>query len=61
MYKTDHLNLKENFFDYCENCKSSNFLKFPGIGIEKIEEEINKQKNIVSEEELKKKPQRRKL
>ena len=35
-------NLKENFFDYCENCKSSNFLKFPGIGIEKIEEEINK-------------------
>ena len=35
-------NLKENFFDYCENCKSSDFLKFPGIGIEKIEEEIKK-------------------
>jgi len=35
-------NLKENFFDYCENCKSIDFLKFPGIGIEKIEEEIKK-------------------
>ncbi len=35
-------NLKENFFDYCENCKSSGFLKFPGIGIEKIQEEIKK-------------------
>ena len=35
-------NSKENYLNHCENCSKSNFLKFPGIGIEKVEEEIKK-------------------
>ena len=35
-------NYKENFINKCENCKKSDYLKFAGTGIEKINEEIKK-------------------
>ena len=35
-------NSRESFSTYCENCNKNNFLKFPGIGVEKVEEEIKK-------------------
>ena len=35
-------NLREEFSNHCENCNNSNFLKFLGTGIEKVEEEIKK-------------------
>ena len=35
-------NYKEDFSNKCENCKKSDYLKFNGTGIEKINEEIKK-------------------
>ena len=33
-------NYKENFENFCFNCKSENTLSFPGYGVEKVEQEI---------------------
>ena len=37
-----HCSYREKFKNYCDNCQSENSIIFPGEGIEKIYEEIQK-------------------
>ncbi len=37
-----HCNYKESFINICESCKKKNSFIFPGFGIEKVSESINK-------------------